>query len=126
MLWVSELPGARWPPCADVRLRWLATRTRHLAFIYIYGHNSLAPPPHAGHEPGHLESLQVSQRGCVGHFNTYSMPKLIPQLFNWVEVWTHGRPFHSLPDGVLWWPILSLKLFSQSESQDKGRVVPTD
>src|SRR4029434_8342453 len=37
MLWVSELPGARWPPCADVRLRWLATRTRHLAFIYIYG-----------------------------------------------------------------------------------------
>src|SRR4029434_10389602 len=33
MLWVSELPGARWPPCADVRLRW----TRHLAFIYIYG-----------------------------------------------------------------------------------------
>src|SRR4029434_7720606 len=33
MVWVSELPGARWPPCADVRLRW----TRHLAFIYIYG-----------------------------------------------------------------------------------------
>src|SRR4029434_4110609 len=26
----------------------------------------------------------------------------------------------------VWWPILSLKLFSQSESQDKGRVVPTD
>ena len=26
----------------------------------------------------------------------------------------------------MWWPILSLKLFSQSESQDKGRVVPTD
>src|SRR4029434_2062940 len=41
MLWVSELPGARWPPCADVRLRWLATRTRHLAFIYIYGLNCL-------------------------------------------------------------------------------------
>src|SRR4029434_4387575 len=36
MLWVSELPGARWPPCAEFRLRWLATRTRHLAFIYIY------------------------------------------------------------------------------------------
>ena len=33
--------------------------------------------------------------------NTYSTPKLIPKVFNWVEVWTHGRPFHSLPDGVL-------------------------
>src|SRR4029434_3567507 len=41
MLRVSELPGARWPPCADVRLRWLATRTRHLAFIYIYGRISI-------------------------------------------------------------------------------------
>src|SRR4029434_10969466 len=38
MLWVSELTGARWPPCADVRLRWPATRTRHLVFIYIYVH----------------------------------------------------------------------------------------
>src|SRR4029434_4866029 len=34
MLWVSELTGARWPPCADVRLRW----TRYLVFIYIYDH----------------------------------------------------------------------------------------
>ena len=31
---------ARWPPCADVRLRWPATRTRHLVFIYIYGANT--------------------------------------------------------------------------------------
>ena len=41
-------------------------------------HNSLAPPPHAGHQPGHTlfwdgipflyqESLQISHRGCVGH-----------------------------------------------------------
>src|SRR4029434_3925361 len=37
MLSVSELTGASWPPCADVRLRWPATRTRHLVFIYIYG-----------------------------------------------------------------------------------------
>src|SRR4029434_2788413 len=56
----------------------------------IRSHNSLAPPPHAGHQPGHTllwdgipflnqESLQVSQCGCVGHSNTYSTPKLIPQ-----------------------------------------------
>ena len=37
---VSELTVARWPPCADVRLRWPATRTRHLVFIYIYGYTS--------------------------------------------------------------------------------------
>src|SRR4029434_10544139 len=42
MVWVSELPGARWPPCADVRLRW----TRHLAFIYIYAPSTPAPDPH--------------------------------------------------------------------------------
>src|SRR4029434_3446925 len=39
MLWMSELTGARWPPCADVRLRWPATRTRHLVFIYIYAYH---------------------------------------------------------------------------------------
>src|SRR4029434_9035912 len=39
MLSVSELTGARWPPCADVRLRWPATRTRHLVFIYIYAYH---------------------------------------------------------------------------------------
>ena len=36
MLWVSELPVPRWPPCADV----LDSAVRHLVFIYIYG-----PPP---------------------------------------------------------------------------------
>ena len=29
--------GSKMAPCADVRLRWPATRTRHLVFIYIYG-----------------------------------------------------------------------------------------
>jgi len=73
----------------------------------IRSHNGLAPPPHAGHHPGHTllwdgvpflnqESLPVSQRGCVGHSNAYSTPKLIPQVSNRVEVWTLGRPFHSL------------------------------
>ena len=77
----------------------------------LRSHSSLAPPPQAGHQPGHQpghtllwdgipflnqESLQVSQRGCVGHSNTYSTPKLNPQVFNWVEVWTHGRLFHSM------------------------------
>ena len=44
----------------------------------IGSHNSLAPPPHAGHQPGHTllwdgipflnqELLQVSHRGCGGH-----------------------------------------------------------
>src|SRR4029434_11300355 len=76
----------------------------------IRSHNSLAPPPHAGHQPGHTllwdgipflnqESLQISHRGCVGHSDTYS--KLIPQVFNWVEVWTHGRPFHPLHSQIL-------------------------
>src|SRR4029434_3245141 len=78
----------------------------------IHSYNSLAPPPHAGHQAGHTllwdgipflnqELLQVSQRGSVGHSNTYSTPKLIPQVFNWVEVSTHGRPFHSLYSHVL-------------------------
>ncbi|XP_078100190.1 general transcription factor 3C polypeptide 3 isoform X3 [Sander vitreus] len=63
----------------------------------IHSHNSLAPPPHAGHQPGHTllwdgipffnqHLLQVSQRGCVGHSGTNSTPKLIPQVFNGVEV----------------------------------------
>src|SRR4029434_9211688 len=70
----------------------------------IRSHNSLAPPPHAGHQPGHTllwdgipflnqDLSQVSQHGCVDHSGTYSTPKLIQQVFNWVEVWTHGRPF---------------------------------
>ena len=41
MLWVSQLTVARWPPCADVGLRWPATRTRHLAFMYIYDYAEL-------------------------------------------------------------------------------------
>ena len=75
-------------------------------------HNSFAPPPHAGHQPGHFllwdsipflneDILQVSQRGCVGHSKTYSTPKLIPQMFNWVEVWTHGRPVHPVHSHIL-------------------------
>ena len=34
------------------------------------------------------ELLKANQHGCAGHSSTYSMPKLIPQVFNWVEVWT--------------------------------------
>ena len=44
---------------------------------------------------------QVSQHGCVGHSGTYSTPKLIPQVFNWVEVWNHGRPFRPLHSQIL-------------------------
>ena len=47
MLWVSELPVSIWPPCADVRLRWPATRTRPLVFIYIYAHNPYENGPGA-------------------------------------------------------------------------------
>src|SRR4029434_1911889 len=55
----------------------------------IRSHNSLALPPHAGHQPGHTllwdgipflnqESLQISHRGCVGHCNTYITPQADP------------------------------------------------
>ena len=78
----------------------------------ICSHNSLAPPPHAGHQPGHIllwdgipflnqELLKFNQRGCVGHSSTYSTPKLIPQMFNWVEFWSHGRPFHPFHSQIL-------------------------
>ena len=33
--------------------------------------------------------------------NTYSTPKLISKVFTWVEVWTHGRPFHFLYSHIL-------------------------
>ncbi|XP_051239305.1 uncharacterized protein LOC127353784 [Dicentrarchus labrax] len=78
----------------------------------IHSHNGLAPPPHAGHQPGHTllwdgipffnqYLSQVSQRGCVGHSGTNSTPKLIPQVFNGVEVRTAGRPFHPLHSHIL-------------------------
>ena len=49
----------------------------------------------------HSSMRNVSQRGSAGHSKTYSTPKLIPQMFNWVEVWTHGRPFHPLHSHIL-------------------------
>src|SRR4029434_5411068 len=78
----------------------------------LRSHNSLAPLTHAGLQPSHTllwdgipflnqDLSQVSQHGCVGHSDTYSTPKLIPQVFNWVEVWTHGRPFHPLYSQIL-------------------------
>ena len=80
----------------------------------IHSHNSLAPPPHAGHQPGHTlmwdgipffnqHLSQVSQRGCVGHSGTNSTPKLIPQVFNGVEVRTGvlSRPFHPIHSHIL-------------------------
>ena len=65
--------------------------------------NSLAPPPHAAHQFSHIllwdcipflnqHLFQVSQRGSVGHSSIQ---------FNWVEVWTHGRPFHPLHSQIL-------------------------
>ena len=44
---------------------------------------------------------QVRQRGCVGHSGTNSTPKLIPQVFNGVEVRTASRPFHPLHSHIL-------------------------
>ena len=81
-------------------------------------HTQLQPPPHAGHTllwdgiPSFNQLLlQVSQRGCIGHCGTNSMPKLIPQVFSGVEVWTAGRPSHPLHSQILeevsnkppWW-----------------------
>ena len=37
---------------------------------------------------------QVSQHASVGHSSMST--KLIPQVFNLVQVWNHGKPFHSL------------------------------
>ena len=66
----------------------------------VHNHNSLAPCPHAGQQPGHTlfnqHLSQVSQCGCVGHSGMNSTPKLIPQVFNGVEVRTASRPFHPL------------------------------
>ena len=63
-LWVTELPGVRWPPCPYVRLRWPATRTRHMSCVSLVGWVSLAHLPSAlgnTSHGGHLES-----RGEVG------------------------------------------------------------
>ena len=72
----------------------------------------MAPPPHAAHQFSHIllwdcipflnqHLFQVSQRGSVGHSSIHSPTKLILQVFNWVEVWTHGRPFHPLHSQIL-------------------------
>lgn len=69
----------------------------------IHSHNSLAPSAHAGHQPAHTllwdgipffnqHLSHVSQRGCVDHSGTNSMPKLIPQVFSGIEVRTDGIP----------------------------------
>ena len=73
--------------------------------------NSLSCSPHAGHQPGHRllqdgmsffnHLLHVNQRGCVGHPGTNSKPKLIPQVFNEVEIKTAGRTFHPLHSQIL-------------------------
>lgn len=55
----------------------------------IRSHNSLAPPPHAGHQPGHIllwdgipfltqDLLKVNQRGGVGHSSMYITPPSDP------------------------------------------------
>ena len=78
----------------------------------IHSNNSVATPPHTGHRPGHTllwdgisffnqHLSQVSQSGCVGHSARNSMSKLIPQMFNRVEVRTAGWPFHPLHSQIL-------------------------
>ena len=53
-------------------------QTRHIGNFTLYSFNTLS-----------------------GASPAYSTPKLIPQVFNWVEVWTHGRPFHFLYSHIL-------------------------
>lgn len=67
----------------------------------IPSQNSLEPPPQAvcwlGYCPllwdvssvNHL--LQVNHCGCICHYGTNSTPKLMPQVFNGVVVWTTSR-----------------------------------
>ena len=69
-------------------------------------YNSLAPPPHAGHQPGHtllwdgipffnqLQPALFNQLDCIGHSCTMSMPKLILGR-------TVGRPFQLLHSQIL-------------------------
>ncbi len=75
-------------------------------------HNSLALPSHVAHQPwSHVAVgwhsilqpgfIQVSLCGCVSHSNTFNMSKLIPQVYNPVEVWTFGRLFYSLYSYIL-------------------------
>lgn len=44
---------------------------------------------------------QVSQYGCVGRYGPNSMHKLIPQVFNGIEVRATGRFFHPLHSQIL-------------------------
>ena len=78
----------------------------------IHSHNSLAPPPHAGHQPGHTllqdgipffnqHPSQVSQHGCVGQSGTNNTPKLIPQVFKGVEYRTLWQAILSSPTQIL-------------------------
>lgn len=61
----------------------------------IRRHSSLEQPGRTWHPQRHDLSL-VSQHGCSDHYSTYSMPKLIPQVFIWVAVWAVGSSVHSL------------------------------
>ena len=69
---------------------------------------SFALSPHTAHQTGHFllwdglpflneDMWYDSQCGSVGHSKTYSTP----QMFNWVEVWTHSRLFHPLHFQIL-------------------------
>ena len=77
MFWVSELTVARWPPCADVRLRWPATRTRHLAFIYIYMWLTTSkhwPWEHiCSQTPAHSQTWQHTHTHIHTHIHTHNL-----------------------------------------------------
>ena len=67
--------------------------------------DSLAPPPHAGHQPCHAlqwdgvplfdkDLSQFSQCRLIRHSCAYSTTKLVPQMLNRVQVRAVHRPLH--------------------------------
>ena len=98
MLWVSELPGARWPPCADVRLRW----TRHLAFIYIYEFEDLLRrigPAISKMQTKLRETISPDQRLCIC-LRWVTLTNVKERVSVWVCVLERERERHQVKEGV--------------------------
>lgn len=97
-----------------------------------YNYNTLAPLHHAGRQFGHTllwdgitfinqDVSQVNQCGCVGHTGINSTPKLIPQVFNGIQVRSADRDCR-----ISSWCLSPLRLLSVMTSLVfQGRCWPT-